>query len=105
MILVTGGAGVIGSNLQAALGRRGREPVVVDWLGQDGKWRNRAKHPPARLLPPSELEGFLASRPPLEMVFHLGAVSETTAVDGDHTWATNVELSRMLWEWCADRRV
>ncbi|MBN8875378.1 MAG: ADP-glyceromanno-heptose 6-epimerase [Rhodospirillales bacterium] len=105
MILVTGGAGFIGSNLQAALARRGHETVVVDWLGQDGKWRNLANHPPARLIPPSELESFLESRPPLEMVFHLGAVSETTAVDGDHTWATNVELSRMLWEWCADRRV
>jgi ADP-L-glycero-D-manno-heptose 6-epimerase len=105
MILVTGGAGFIGSNLQAALVRRGHETVIVDWLGQEGKWRNLAKHPPGRLLPPSDLEAFLDSRPPVEMVFHLGAVSETTAVDGDHTWSTNVELSRRLWEWCADRRV
>ena len=34
-----------------------------------------------------------------------GAISETTAVDADRTWATNVELSRFLWEWCADRGV
>jgi ADP-L-glycero-D-manno-heptose 6-epimerase len=54
---------------------------------------------------PDELGNFLASHPPLEVVFHLGAVSETTAVDGDHTWATNVELSRSLWEWCAQRGV
>lgn len=105
MILVTGGAGFIGSNLQAALARRGHETVVVDWLGEEGKWRNLAKHPPGRLLPPSELEAFLDSRPPVEMVFHMGAVSATTATDGDHTWLTNVELSRRLWEWCADRRV
>lgn len=105
MILVTGGAGFIGSNLQAMLARRGHETVVVDWLGDEGKWRNLSKHPPGRLLPPSDLEAFLDSRPPVEMVFHLGAVSETTAVDGDHTWRTNVELSRRLWEWCADRRV
>jgi len=101
MILVTGGAGFIGSNLQAALVRRGHETVVVDLFGSDGKWRNLAKHPPARVVAPNDLDAFLASRPPLEMVFHLGAVSETTAVDGDHTWATNVELSRRLWEWCA----
>jgi ADP-L-glycero-D-manno-heptose 6-epimerase len=105
MILVTGGAGFIGSNLQAALARRGHETVIVDWLGQSGKWRNLAKHPPGRLIPPGDLETFLESRPPLEMVFHLGAISETTAVDGDHTWSTNVELSRRIWEWCADRRV
>jgi ADP-L-glycero-D-manno-heptose 6-epimerase len=103
MILITGGAGFIGSNLQAALARRGHETVVVDTLGSDGKWRNLAKHPPARVVHPDELQGFLDSYPPLEMVYHLGAVSETTAVDGDHTWATNVELSRYLWEWCAAR--
>jgi ADP-L-glycero-D-manno-heptose 6-epimerase len=105
MILITGGAGFIGSNLQAALARRGHETVVADTLGSDGKWRNLANHPPTRLVPPTELRAFLEDRPPVEMVFHLGAVSETTAVDGDHTWATNVELSRRLWEWCADRGV
>lgn len=105
MILITGGAGFIGSNLQAALARRGHETVVVDTLGCDGKWRNLAKHPPSRIVHPDALEGFLASHPPIEMVFHLGAVSETTAVDGDHTWATNVELSRRLWEWCATHGV
>jgi ADP-L-glycero-D-manno-heptose 6-epimerase len=105
MILITGGAGFIGSNLQAALAARGHETVVADSLGSDGKWRNLAKHPPSRVVHPDELDDFLASHPPLEVVYHLGAVSETTAVDGDHTWATNVELSRYLWEWCAQRGV
>lgn len=105
MIMVTGGAGFIGSNLQAALMRRGHETVVADWLGTDGKWRNLARHPPSRVIPPGELDAFLAGRPPLEMVFHLGAISETTATDGDLTWATNVELSRRLWAWCAENKV
>ncbi|HQT78866.1 MAG TPA: ADP-glyceromanno-heptose 6-epimerase [Rhodopila sp.] len=105
MILITGGAGFIGSNLQAVLAQRGLETVVADTLGSDGKWRNLAKHPPARVVHPDELDAFLASHPPIEMVFHLGAVSETTAIDGDHTWATNVELSRRLWEWCGSRGV
>ena len=52
MILITGGAGFIGSNLQAALSRRGHMTVVVDRLGNDGKWRNLAKHPPARIVHP-----------------------------------------------------
>jgi len=105
MILITGGAGFIGSNLHAELTRRGHETVVADTLGRRGKWRNLAKHPPTRVVHPDELDSFLTGRPAVEMVFHLGAVSETTAVDGDHTWATNVELSRRLWEWCADRGV
>jgi len=39
------------------------------------------------------------------MVFHMGAVSDTTATDADDAWATNVELSRRIWEWCAARQV
>jgi ADP-L-glycero-D-manno-heptose 6-epimerase len=105
MILVTGGAGFIGSNLHAALVRRGQETVVVDRLGGAGKWRNLAGHPPARLLPPEELDRFLDGHPPVELVFHLGAVSETTATDADLVWATNVELSLRLWHWCAARAV
>lgn len=105
MILVTGGAGFIGSNLQAALSQRGHETVVADWLGTHEKWRNLAKHPPAQIIRPEHLEGFLTRHPPVEMVFHLGAVSDTTARDGDQTWETNVELSRRLWEWCAERGV
>ncbi len=101
MIMVTGGAGFIGSILHAALYRRGHETVVVDWLGQAGKWRNLASHPPARLIPPEQLDDFLNERPPLEMIFHLGAISETTATDGDLVWETNVELPLRLWHWCA----
>ena len=105
MILVTGGAGFIGSGLQAALVRRGQETVVADCLGQGNKWRNLAKHPPSRIIPPAEIDAFLESRPPLEMVFHLGAVSDTTTTDGDATWETNVEQSRRIWQWCADHAV
>ncbi len=50
---------------------------------------------------PDALEHFLATEPPLEMVFHLGAISATTATDGDLVWMTNVELPMMLWNWCA----
>ena len=105
MILVTGGAGFIGSNLQAALVRRGHETVVVDRLRQGAKWRNLAKHPPARIIPPADIDAFLESHPPLEMVYHLGAISDTTATDGDAVWETNVELSRTVWHWCTNHGV
>ena len=104
MILLTGGAGFIGSNLHAALARRGQPCAVVDWLGTDGKWRNLARHPPVRLIRPDALDAYLANSPPFEAVIHLGAISETTATDGDLTWETNVELSWKLFQWCAHRR-
>ena len=105
MILVTGGAGFIGSNLQAALARRGHETVVVDRLRQGAKWRNLAKHPPSRIIPPADIDAFLESHPPVEMVYHLGAISDTTASDGDAVWETNVELSRTVWHWCTNHGV
>ncbi len=102
MYLVTGGAGFIGSNLVAALCARGAEVMVLDWLGQDDKWRNLAHHPIAGVLPPPELDAFLARRPPLQAVLHLGAISATTATDADAVVATNLTLSQQLWEHCAN---
>lgn len=106
MILVTGGSGFIGSNLNAALVAAGEEVVVVDWLGQEGeKWRNLYHAPPSMVLPPEQLEGFLARKPEISKIVHLGAISETTARNADLVWQTNVTLSQMLWHWCAVRRI
>ena len=105
MILVTGGAGFIGSYLQGELAARGIETVVTDRLGGNGKWRNIARHPPSQIVHPSELDEFLATRPPVDTIFHMGAISGTLATDGDHVWRTNVELSQKLWNWCAQNGV
>lgn len=105
MILITGGAGFIGSNLHAALAAAGHEAVIVDTLGNAGKWRNLAAHPPARIVAPENLEALLELHPPVELVYHLGAISETTATDGDLVWHTNVTLSWRLFSWCAARDV
>ena len=105
MYLVTGGAGFIGSNLVAALCRRGAEVVVADRLGHGGKWRNLSRHPIAGVLPPEGLDRFLASEPPLTAVLHMGAVSDTTETDGDLVAATNLTLPLRLWDLCAAREV
>ncbi len=100
MLLVTGGAGFIGSNVVAALNDAGRSDVAVcDLLGHDGKWRNLAKRQLADILLPAELPAWLNGRR-LDAVLHLGAISETTATDGDRVIETNFRLSMRLLDWC-----
>ncbi len=105
MHIVTGGAGFIGSNLVAALAAQGAEVMVVDRLRQGLKWRNLAHHTIAGIVPPEELDAFLARAPKVETVFHMGAISATTETDGDLVARTNIALSQRLWDWCAERRV
>jgi ADP-L-glycero-D-manno-heptose 6-epimerase len=100
MLLVTGGAGFIGSNVVAALNDAGRADVVVcDVLGHDGKWRNLAKRQLADIVPPAELPDWLSGRK-LDAILHLGAISETTATDGDLVIETNFRFSMRLLDWC-----
>jgi len=105
MLLVTGGAGFIGSNVVAALNEAGRTDVVVcDLLGSDGKWRNLAKRQLVDIVPPAELPDWLTGRK-LDAVIHLGAISETTATDGDLVIETNFRFSMRLLDWCTANAV
>ncbi len=100
MILVTGGAGFIGSNIVASLNEAGRTDIAVnDILGDDAKWRNLAKRQIADFVPPSDLAQWLDGRK-LDAVIHMGAISDTTAADGDAVMNTNFRLSLRLLDWC-----
>jgi ADP-L-glycero-D-manno-heptose 6-epimerase len=101
MILVTGGAGFIGSNIVAELCEHGRDVTVCDRLRDNDKWRNIAKANVADVVPPERLTDWLASQSRLEAVVHMGAISATTVRDADLVFAVNVALSTELWQWCA----
>ena len=103
MIIITGGAGFIGSNLAAALSRQqGREVAVCDQSGDDEKWRNLAKSQIADVVASEQLLAFLEDhRDQIEMVFHLGAISSTTETNVDLVLEVNFRLSVRIWEWCA----
>jgi ADP-L-glycero-D-manno-heptose 6-epimerase len=105
MLLVTGGAGFIGSNVIAALNAEGRSDIAVnDSLGSREKWRNLQKRQFADFIPPGEFAGWLNGRK-LDAIIHLGAISDTTATDADAVIETNVRFSLSLLDWCADNRV
>ena len=104
MLLVTGAAGFIGSNVVASLNEAGRSDIVVnDVLGGEGKWRNLASRQFADFIPPADLMRWLEGRK-LEAVVHLGAISSTTATDGDLIIEANFRLPLRLFEWCASAR-
>lgn len=104
MLVITGGAGFIGSNLAAALeARKAGEIVICDTLGGGEKWRNIAKRGLSAVIPPEGLFDFLArNADAIDTIFHMGAISTTTETDGDLLVRTNFTLPLDLWHWCAD---
>ncbi|MGD9741825.1 MAG: ADP-glyceromanno-heptose 6-epimerase [Dongiaceae bacterium] len=105
MILVTGGAGFIGSNLVAALNDRGDAVAVCDRLGQSEKWRNLAKREVMDIVPPESCLDWLdRHKSAVRGVVHLGAITDTTARDADAIIKANLHASVALWEWCAAHR-
>jgi ADP-L-glycero-D-manno-heptose 6-epimerase len=101
MILVTGGAGFIGSNIVAALAARGERVVVCDSFGSTDKWRNIARHEIAEIVAPAQCLDWLARRHDrLRAVVHMGAISATTERDIDLLTDNNVRFPLALWDFC-----
>ncbi len=107
MIVITGGAGFIGSNLVAGLQDKGLNDLVVcDWLGNQDKWQNLAKRELRDIIAPERLFEYLDKHAgEIKAIFHMGAISSTVETDCDLIIDTNFYLSRELWKWCAEHGV
>ena len=106
MIIVTGGAGFIGSNLVAALEAQGKCVVVSDWLGKGDKWLNLAKRDLQDIVAPEALPAYLEeNQRDIEAIFNMGAISTTTETDADLIIDNNFRLSCTLWNWCAAAQI
>lgn len=105
MIIVTGAAGFIGSNIVKALNNRGRtDIIVVDDLKEGIKFKNLVNCDIADYIDkddfiPLLVEGFEFPEP-IEAIFHMGACSATTEWDGKFMMKNNYEFSKVLLDYC-----
>lgn len=101
MIVVTGAAGFIASNLIRALNQRGITDILaVDTLQSSTQHRNLNRVEIQDLVDPESFLSRLDQLGKVEAIFHNGACSDTTATDGRYVMRNNYEYTRILLEWC-----
>jgi ADP-L-glycero-D-manno-heptose 6-epimerase len=101
LILVTGGAGFIGSAVIWELNRRGHENILVsDHLRSSEKWRNLVPLRFRDYVEADQLARMIDERPAAlkdtRVIFHLGACSATTETDAAYLIRNNYEYTKML---------
>ncbi len=109
MIIVTGGAGFIGSNIVKALNEAGRKDIlVVDNLKDGTKFANLVDLDIADYM---DKEDFIISViagddfGDIDAVFHEGACSSTTEWDGKYMMDNNYQFSKELLHYCLERQI
>ena len=108
MIILTGGAGFIGTNTLITLNRMGCEDVVVvDNVAASDKWKNLVGKVFRQYVHKDRLWQWLDGRStaPLEAVIHLGACTDTMETDFDYLAENNLRYSQRLWRLCTEKQV
>ncbi len=110
MIVVTGGAGFIGSNVVKAINEAGRDDIlVVDNMTNGAKFHNVVDCQVSDYLDKSAFRALLnQDRWPgddIDVVFHLGACSTTTEWDGRYMLDNNYQYSKELLAFCLRRQI
>lgn len=108
MIVVTGGAGFIGSAIVWRLNTLGNEKIViVDELGHDEKWKNLRTIKFAEFIHKDEFLNLLDGKISfgINAIIHMGAISSTTERDADLLLRNNFEYTRKLSKYCVKNSI
>lgn len=109
MIIVTGGAGFIGSALLSRLNAEGIDNIlVVDHLGDSTKWKNLVGKSFVDYIRKDEFIAAIAENPDSfhpEAVVHLGACTSTTEQNAEYLIENNFHYTKALAEWALMKRV
>jgi len=109
MIIVTGGAGFIGSAIIAGLNVRGIDDIlIVDALGSDEKWKNLRGLRYADYVEVDDFFEMLAAGEvswEVEAIIHMGACSDTTETDCTFLASNNYGCSKLLANWAAETEI
>jgi ADP-L-glycero-D-manno-heptose 6-epimerase len=109
MIIVTGGAGFIGSAFVWKLNQEGIEDIViVDRLGKTDKWKNLVNLRFVNYIHKDEFYDLIYNDTlsfDVEAIIHMGACSSTTERDADYLWQNNFAYTGQLAEWALERNI
>ncbi|MCC8051378.1 MAG: ADP-glyceromanno-heptose 6-epimerase [Clostridiales bacterium] len=102
-IVVTGGAGFIGSCMVRTLNDKGIDDIIiVDNIASTDKWMNMRNKKYREYVHKSVFLERLKENvyPDIEAIIHLGACSSTTEKNFDYLWNNNFEYTKTLWKYC-----
>jgi ADP-L-glycero-D-manno-heptose 6-epimerase len=109
MIVVTGGAGFIGSAIVWKLNQLGKSNIIiVDELGNDEKWKNLVGLQYEEFINKHDfIEQILDDVIPynVEAIIHMGANSSTTEKDADHLMNNNFHYTKELASYCIEKNI
>lgn len=106
MVIVTGGAGFIGSCIVRTLNDAGIEDIViVDNIASTDKWMNMRNKKYVKYVHKSKFLEELPTYENVTAIIHMGAQSATTERDFDYLWENNFEYTKALWNYCAEKQI
>ena len=107
MLIVTGGAGFIGSCMVRTLNDAGKDDIiVVDNIALTDKWKNLSNKKYIKYVHKDKfLNDELPSLSSVEAIIHLGACSSTTERNFDYFHSNNFEYTKTLWNYCSEKEI